>query len=71
MFFTRLIFILLGLWLLRQLFRIWSRPRGSAEDRAEQPRPASPKPSPLEDRNIREGDYEELKEEAEVERESS
>ncbi len=70
MFFTRLIFILLGLWLLRQLFRIWSRPRNPAEEKVKRPRPAAPEPSPLEDRNIREGDFEELDDEPDVGRES-
>ncbi len=60
MFFTRLILIVLAFWLLRQIFRFWSRLRQPADKDLNQAESADMGPSPFDDKDIREADFEDL-----------
>lgn len=60
MFITRLILILLGFWVVRQLLGAWARTRRPRETRNEaQPR-APGEPLPFDGANIRDAEFEDL-----------
>ncbi len=63
MFITRLLLILLGLWLVRQVLRLWRQPRAPEESPAE---PESSGPSPFDNQSIHDADYEEVDEDREA-----
>lgn len=58
MFITRLLLILLGLWLVRQVLHLWRRSR-TPESRPVEPETPS-EPSPFDNQSIRDADYEEV-----------
>jgi len=60
MFITRLILVLLGVWLVRQFLRAWPRPRKGRGDASETHAEPSREPVPFDESNIRDAEFEDV-----------